>query len=102
MKYAIVPLAQADARQMSDYLGTLNGRGVRVLYDGYAPSAWIVEYSGSPRQLTDLIWPDERPRKEWVTRVGFVIRLRNSTANINGVASEEFWDLIIGADDASG
>ena len=92
MRYAVVALAPAEQQQMADYFSTLVGHGLQIVYAGYAPRMWIVSYQGTPRQLTDLLWPDDTPRDEHALHVGVVIRIPDS-ASINGLAARELWDL---------
>ena len=93
MRYAVVALASADEEKVAAHLTKMVGHGLRVVYGGYAPRMWIVSYQGTPRQLTDLIWPDDTPSDERAIRVGVVIRIPDG-ANINGLAAREMWDLL--------
>ena len=92
MRYAVVALAPAEEKRVADCFSTLGSYGLRVVYAGYAPRMWIVSYQGTPRQLTDLLWPDDKPRDERAMRIGVVIRIPNG-ASINGFAARELWDL---------
>ena len=95
MRYAIVALARADTKQVAAYFSSLVGNGLHVDYDAYAPRVWIVSYQGTPRQLTDLVWPDDTPRDERAIPIGLVIRIPDG-GSINGLASRELWNLIQG------
>ena len=64
---------------------------MRVIYDGYAPIAWIVSYNGTPRQLTDLIWPDDVDEEDYAIEYGVVVRINHKT--INGFTATEFWEF---------
>ena len=89
--YVVFALVEADEEHVSTFLGAQSGRGLRVLYDGYAPRAWVVSYSGSARQLADLLWPDQFNDDEFVLKSGLVIQASDTT--INGWAVQELWDL---------
>ena len=97
MLYAIVPLAPVDRIQVASYFGTLVGNGLRVMYDGYAPHMWIVSYNGTPRQLTDLVWPDDTPKNDRLIPAGVVFR--TVRGNYNGFAAGEMWELLRGKGD---
>ena len=92
MRYAVVALAPADEEQVAAYFTTLTGRGFRVEYDGYAPRMWIVSYGGTPRQLTDLLWPDDTPKDKLAMRTGIVIRIPDG-GSLNGMAARDLWAL---------
>ena len=90
-RYVVVALVKADEERVSTFLGAQSGRGLRVLYDGYAPRAWIVSYNGSAKQLADVLWPDEFDEDEFALKSGLVIQA--SDATINGWAVQELWEL---------
>ena len=60
MKYMVVALEPPLDEEKADK--ALREMCTHV-YDEYAPRAWFVEYSGTHRELTDELWPDEEPKK---------------------------------------
>ena len=91
MNYILVALEDVDEERMQGVFGALSSRGLRVVYDDDAPRAWVVSYDGTPKQLADLLWPDDVDKEQYVIGAGLVIRAPR--ANINGYVFSDFWDL---------
>lgn len=91
MNYIVVALEDVDEERVEGVFGALASRGLRVVGDEYAPRAWVVSYSGTPKQLADLLWPDDVDEKEFALGVGLVVRAPKGY--VNGYADTDFWDL---------
>ena len=91
MPYLLVALSDVEPERVAVLLDGLSRRGVQIVYDGFAPTAWVVSYNGTPRQLTDLLWPDDVKEEGYAIKSGVVVRV--SPATINGYTAKEFWRL---------
>ena len=80
-----------EAQNLGNFRKTLD-RNCTKVYGFYEPCAWFVEFDGTARQLTDILWPDETPEDEYDIPVGIVIRLLKNT--YNGWTSPDFWEWL--------
>ena len=85
MLYAVVPLA-GDASKLPDGLKS----HFSVINEQYAPKAWFVVFEGTTDELTDIIWPEEEDKDDYVMPVGIVIRMDR----YNGLASNQLWEWL--------
>jgi hypothetical protein len=92
MMYILVCLGEVDEERARAFLDAQHTRGLQVVYQDYAPRAWVVSYKGTSRQLADLIWPDGVDEEEYAISDGFVVRAREP--DVNGYANLELWNLI--------
>ena len=90
--YILVALADVQKDEMALFLSRLHGHGLTVVYDGDAPRLWLVSYSGTPRQLADLLWPDDRDPEEYELPTGLVVEAR--PGSMNGYTANAFWRLL--------
>ena len=61
------------------------------VYGHYAPHAWFVEYDGTVKDLTDLLWPDEDTAKHGF-EAGFVVSVKRGGGT--GFAAKSLWDWL--------
>ena len=95
MNFILFALKPAEPENIERLFSRLSKHGVSVKYDGHAPAAWVVSYTGSVGKLTDLVWPDGIDRTEYEIPLGIIIECKKELRqSINGLAYRTWWEII--------
>lgn len=61
----------------------------KAVFADYSPRVWFIDFNGTTRELTDLIWPDDKEDLSSIAN-GAVVQI-DKESKYSGYASEELW-----------